>query len=264
MPSTNPVDVNGLYARAEERAYVAAEQLHRVFNSDATTEVEADDGLIPSVRKALTDNFYFKDPIDWQTDAVETLYNQPRKFVNPTNPDDVTYWWAPAATSKQVIAMGGSPFGDDNWQPWVTGYDDGRGQLLWVYTVTDFKTNKVTVPFKFKTVGMLFINGAFQNPENAYEVDRRNRTITFKTVALDKDDQVMVLFGLRGGIVPSLMEQISALRDSAAESADRAELSEQVAQHDADRAVEAANQLTAALADIEDLKRRVAALEARP
>lgn len=245
----NPTNSNGIYARAEETAYVAAEQLHRVFNGTAEEEVMADDGLIPSVRKALVDNFYFLDPIAWEVDVTESVFNQPRVFTNPTAPEDVTYWWSPSARSTAPTPMGGSPFGDDNWQPWISGFDDGRGQLFWVYKAEDFNTKLLRVPFKFSIVNSVYINGVYQNPEDAYAVGKKRREITLSQT-LDKDDYVFVLFGLRGGIVPSLIKTIETYRNSAEKSADRAE--------------DAAAKLTAALSDIDDLKLRVAALEAKP
>lgn len=229
----NPTNSNGIYARAEETAYVAAEQLHRVFNGTAEEEVQADDGLIPSVRKALVDNFYFLDPIAWEVDVTESVFNQPRVFTNPTAPEDVTYWFAPAATSKQLIPMGGSPFGDDNWQPWINGFDKGNPLISWAYTAETLGQTVINVPFKFKVVGNVFINGVHQNPDEAYKYDKRQRTVTLSQ-ALDLGDTIVIQFGMHGGVVPSLISQLERIKAGA-------EAAELAAQQEADRAEVAAS-----------------------
>ena len=229
----NPTNSNGIYARAEETAYVAAEQLHRVFNGTAEEEVMADDGLIPSIRKALVDNFYFLDPIAWEVDVTESVFNQPRVFTNPTAPEDVTYWFAPAATSKQLIPMGGSPFGDDNWQPWINGFDKGNPLISWAYTAETMGQTVIHVPFKFKVVGNVFINGVHQNPDESYEYDKKQRAVTLSQ-ALDLGDTIVIQFGMHGGVVPSLISQLERIKAGA-------EAAELAAQQEADRAELAAS-----------------------
>ena len=55
------------YSEAVEQTITAGEQIHQIVNGTATTEVTVEDGSkVPSIRKALLDNFYFKDPIAWQ------------------------------------------------------------------------------------------------------------------------------------------------------------------------------------------------------
>lgn len=99
------------YQEAVEKTIIASEQLNQIVNGTATAEVVAEDGSkIPSIRKALVDNFYFKDPLPWQQGQSETVFNQLRKF------SDGTLWYAPTATASHVIPMGATPIGDPLWK----------------------------------------------------------------------------------------------------------------------------------------------------
>lgn len=231
-------EIGSVYALAEERIHTTSKNLHEVFNGDANTQVLAENGYVPSVRKALVDSFYFKDPIDWSQGSRETLFNQPRRFTNPQNKADVTFWYAAAATQSNPVLMTSSPFTSPDWQPWISGYDNGKGQLLW--TRVDNTSKVLKIPFAFSIVNMLFINGCWQDPATAYTVDKKNKQIVLAS-DIDIDDSVFVLFGLTGGIVPSLIGQMESLLE---------------------QTQQAANELTTALSDIADLKLRVAALEA--
>lgn len=99
------------YSEAVEQTITAGEQIHQIINGTATTEVTVEDGSkVPSIRKALLDNFYFKDPIAWQTGQTETVFNQLRQFT------DGSWWYAPSATSSNPITMGSTPVGDPLWK----------------------------------------------------------------------------------------------------------------------------------------------------
>ena len=99
------------YQAAVEQTISAGEQIHQIVNGTATTEVTVEDGSkVPSIRKALLDNFYFKDPIAWQVGQTENVFNQLRKFT------DGSWWYAPSATASNPISMGVTPVGDPLWK----------------------------------------------------------------------------------------------------------------------------------------------------
>jgi hypothetical protein len=99
------------YQQAVEQTIIGAEQFHEIINGSATSEIIVEDGSkIPSVRKALIDNFYYKDPIIWQQGQSELVFNQIRKFT------DGTWWVAPNATATNPVVMGVTPYGDPLWK----------------------------------------------------------------------------------------------------------------------------------------------------
>lgn len=99
------------YQESVEQTITAGEQIHQIVNGTATTEVTVEDGSkVPSIRKALLDNFYFKDPITWQVGQTENVFNQLRQFTNGS------WWYAPSATASNPISMGSTPVGDPLWK----------------------------------------------------------------------------------------------------------------------------------------------------
>lgn len=99
------------YNQAVEQTITSGEQIHQIVNGTATTEVTVEDGSkVPSIRKALLDNFYFKDPIVWQVGQTESVFNQLRQFT------DGSWWYAPSATASNPISMGSTPVGDVLWK----------------------------------------------------------------------------------------------------------------------------------------------------
>ena len=99
------------YNEAVEQTITAGEQIHQIVNGTATTEVTVEDGSkVPSIRKALLDNFYFKDPIAWQVGQTENVFNQLRQFT------DGSWWYAPSATASNPVSMGSTPVGNPLWK----------------------------------------------------------------------------------------------------------------------------------------------------
>ena len=97
------------FETAVSQSITASNQLHDVINGSTTETVTTDSGEIPSLRKSLTDNFFFLDPIDWVDGGNSTKFNQLYKFT------DGLLWYAPAATIANPIPLGDSPTGDSNW-----------------------------------------------------------------------------------------------------------------------------------------------------
>ena len=103
--------MSSTYNQAVEQTITAGEQIHQIVNGTATTEVTVEDGSkVPSIRKALLDNFYFKDPIAWQSGQTENVFNQLRQFT------DGSWWYAPSATASNPVSMGSTPVGDSLWK----------------------------------------------------------------------------------------------------------------------------------------------------
>lgn len=99
------------YSQAVEQTITAGEQIHQIVNGTATTEVTVEDGSkVPSIRKTLLDNFYFKNPIAWQVGQTENVFNQLRQFT------DGSWWYAPSATVSNPVSMGSTPVGDVLWK----------------------------------------------------------------------------------------------------------------------------------------------------
>lgn len=99
-PATN-------FSDAVELAEIASNQLHQIVNGDSTTEIVIEDGSrIPSVQKALTDNFYFKPPIRWAAGLKAISFNQLYLFT------DSLFYYSPFATPNSPITLGETPVGD--------------------------------------------------------------------------------------------------------------------------------------------------------
>lgn len=97
------------FETAVSQTITTSNQFHNVINGSTTDTITTDSGEIPSLRKSLTDNFFFLDPIDWVEGENSTKFNQLYKYT------DGLLWYAPAATTSNPIPLGASPTGDSNW-----------------------------------------------------------------------------------------------------------------------------------------------------
>lgn len=91
-------------------------RLHTVVNGTGLDSAITEDGsLIPSVRKALLENFYFKTPVlPWRNGGTVTVFNQLYSFTESTG---ITAWWyAPSATMSTPVVMGDSPLNDTKFR----------------------------------------------------------------------------------------------------------------------------------------------------
>lgn len=103
------------FEEAVELTITASNQQHQIINGTATEEVQTEDGsYIPTVRKALVDNLYFKSPVEWATGTNETVYNQLRAFPDPTS-GQISWWYAPNATNSNPILMPANPSTSPSW-----------------------------------------------------------------------------------------------------------------------------------------------------
>jgi hypothetical protein len=134
------------YQQAVEQTIIGAEQFHEIINGSATSEIVVEDGSkIPSVRKALIDNFYYKDPILWQQGQSELVFNQIRKFT------DGTWWIAPNATATNPVVMGVTPYGDPLWKV-----------FSWDRVIDSQKANRKLIERSWAEAGYNVVAGSFQ------------------------------------------------------------------------------------------------------
>lgn len=102
-------------AQAEDMIVFTSNQIHDVMNADATSVIEAEDGAIPSIRKALVDNMYFKTPQYWVASTQVTDPLQLKQFT------DGGWYFAPTATVSTPVNLGITPIGDTQWKSWSKG-----------------------------------------------------------------------------------------------------------------------------------------------
>ena len=75
-----------LFHNVVDQVIVDSERLHNVVNGTAVEEVITEDGsVIPTIRKAMLDNIYFKTPpLPWTVGATCTVFNQLYAFKSAT------------------------------------------------------------------------------------------------------------------------------------------------------------------------------------
>lgn len=93
-----------------------SKRLHIVVNGTGTEQATTEDGsLIPSVRKALIDNLYFKTPpLPWRAGSPVTVFNQLYAFSDVNG--NVTWWYAPGATTSNPVTMQSDPYNDNKFR----------------------------------------------------------------------------------------------------------------------------------------------------
>lgn len=103
------------FEQAVDQVVEDSERLHKVVNGTATETVVTEDGsTIPTVRKALMDNLYFKTPpLPWRSGTQTTVFNQLYAF-NSSN--GVQWWYAPAATVSSPVTLPANPADSVNWR----------------------------------------------------------------------------------------------------------------------------------------------------
>lgn len=145
----------------------SSNQLHDVINGSATESIETESGLIPTLRKALMDNFFFKSPIEWSEGSNETTFNQLRYFKNGILSG---YYYAPAATLVNPIPMQGTPVGDNNWVLWGMQTEQLATEMIpWLYTSATGYEKTISPPYVFDSA-IVTINGIVQIVGDAFTI----------------------------------------------------------------------------------------------
>ena len=153
------------FQEATEIAIEASNQLHGVINGDANAEVTIEDGSkIPSVRKALVDNMYFRSPVNWQQGNITTVFNQLYLYNNG-------YYYSPFATLTTPITQGETPVNDSNWVLHSVG-----SAIQWSYTATGGET-VISPPYLFNTAAVS-IDGRVQTPIKSYSINNNTIILT--------------------------------------------------------------------------------------
>lgn len=103
------------FEQAVDQVVEDAERLHKVVNGTASETVVTEDGsTIPTVRKALLDNLFFKTPpVPWVAGSQATVFNQLYAF-NGSN--GIQWWYAPGATATTPVTLPADPGTSVNWR----------------------------------------------------------------------------------------------------------------------------------------------------
>lgn len=103
------------FEQAVDQVIEDSERLHKVVNGSATDTVIVEDGsTIPTLRKALLDNVYFKTPPQpWAAGTQATVFNQLYSFTNSAG----TFWWyAPGASPSTPVTLPADPSTSTAWK----------------------------------------------------------------------------------------------------------------------------------------------------
>lgn len=103
------------FEQAVDQVVEDSERLHKVVNGSAIDTVIVEDGsTIPTLRKALLDNVYFKTPPQpWAAGTQATVFNQLYSFTNSAG----TFWWyAPGASPSTPVTLPADPSTSTAWK----------------------------------------------------------------------------------------------------------------------------------------------------
>lgn len=162
------------FDQAVDLTIYSSNQLGDVINGDATSVVSTESGDIPTLRKALVDNFYFKNPIQWNPGNTNTVFNQ--LYVYDTDNINKGWYYAPTATATNPILMGDTPVGDANWKLYSLVTTGIPAQVFpWSTEITQL-TSSIVPPYEFDTAIVTY-NSAVLVPGKDYTI--ANNTLTF-------------------------------------------------------------------------------------
>lgn len=103
------------FEQAVDQVIEDSERLHKVVNGSAIDTVIVEDGsTIPTLRKALLDNVYFKTPPQpWAAGTQTTVFNQLYSFTSSAG----TFWWyAPGASPSTPVTLPADPSTSTAWK----------------------------------------------------------------------------------------------------------------------------------------------------
>lgn len=103
------------FEQAVDQVIEDSERLHKVVNGSAIDTVIVEDGsTIPTLRKALLDNVYFKTPPQpWVAGTQTTVFNQLYSFTSSAG----TFWWyAPGASPSTPVTLPADPSTSTAWK----------------------------------------------------------------------------------------------------------------------------------------------------
>lgn len=162
------------FDQAVDLTIYSSNQLGDVINGDATSVVSTESGDIPTLRKALIDNFYFKNPIQWNPGNTNTVFNQ--LYVYDTDNINKGWYYAPTATATNPILMGDTPVGDADWKLYSLVTTGIPAQVFpWSTEITQ-TTTSIVPPYEFDTAIVTY-NSAVLVPGKDYTI--ANNTLTF-------------------------------------------------------------------------------------
>nr|DAY73795.1 MAG TPA: hypothetical protein [Caudoviricetes sp.] len=181
--ATYPIYPATTFTQAVELTIFSSNQLHDVINGDALTTVETENGDVPTLRKALVDNFYFKTPIEWVAGESSTIFNQLYYYNGTLSASG--WYYAPQATADNPVAMGGTPVDDDNWRLYQPATQSIPAQVYPWYTEITSTTTSVSPPYEFDTA-IVTLNGVVLTPTKDYTI--ANNIITFTSSLVPEPD----------------------------------------------------------------------------
>lgn len=170
------------FDQAVDLTIFSGNQLADVINGDATQNVVTESGDIPTLRKALVDNFFFKSPIPWTQGQQVTVFNQLYYFYESTSQNG--WYYAPSATSTNPVLMGATPVGDANWRLYSVVSQNTPAEVYPWGTEILTTTTSVSPPYSFDTAIVTF-NGITLT-DHDYTVN--NNIITFTTPLVPEVD----------------------------------------------------------------------------
>ena len=189
--ATYPIYPATTFTQAVELTIFSSNQLHDVINGDALTTVETENGDVPTLRKALVDNFYFKTPVEWVAGESSTIFNQLYYYNGTASASG--WYYAPQATADNPVAMGSTPVDDDNWRLYQPATQSIPAQVYPWYTEITSTITSVSPPYEFDTA-IVTLNGIVLTYTKDYTISENKIIFTSPIVPESNAEFPDVLF----------------------------------------------------------------------